>query len=78
VVKVSDQRGKLRSSYQDEYLTHFTVICEVKRTPEHNFDVLDALGHEIGSERSFGISQSFEPDGGKFTHLLDGKPYKVK
>ncbi len=76
--KVNKQFTELLSSYQDECLTSFAVICKAEGTPEHKIDVLDALGHEIGSERSFGTSRSYQPNGYKFYHLLDGKPYIVK
>ena len=84
VAKVSKQFGELLVSYQDECLTNFAVLCAVAGSPQHKLDVLDVLNHEIGTQRktgshqSFGASQSFEPNGGKLTHLLDGKPYKVK
>ena len=77
-VKVSKQFGVLLASRQDESLTNFAVFCEVDGTPQHKLDVLDVLSHEIGSERSFGTSRGFQPNGGKFYHLLDGKPYIVK
>lgn len=76
--KVSEQFGALLSSHQDKCLTNFAVFCEAKGTSQHKLDVLDALSHEIGSERSFGTSRSYQPDGYRFYHLLDGKPYIIK
>ena len=84
MAKVSKQFGELLVFHQDEYLTNFVALCASAGSPQHKLDVLDVLNHEIGTQRktgshqSFGASQSFEPNGGKLTHLLDGKPYKVK
>ncbi len=78
VDKISRQFGALLSSHQSDCLTNFAVFCEAEGTPQHKLDVLDALGHEIGSERSFGASRGYQPNGYKLHHLLDGKPYIVK
>lgn len=76
--QIAEQFSRLLSEHRDDCLASFAVVCKVEGTPQHKIEVLNVLGHEIGSERSFGASRSYQPNGHKFIHLLDGKPYIVK
>jgi len=72
------QFSDLLQSRHDVCLTSFCVLCEVSGKPQHKLDVLDVLGHEVGTERNFGTSQEYRPNGYRFYHLLDGKPFSMK
>ena len=70
--------GTVLQSCQEADLMSFCVLCEAAGEPMHKIEVLDILGHEVGSIREFGASRDYLPDGYRFYHLLDGKPYIVK
>lgn len=68
----------LLQARQDACLMSFCVLCEAAGEPKHKLDVLDVMGHEVGAKRDFGTSREYRPDGYRFYHLLDGKPYSTK
>jgi len=70
--------GEILRSLREADMVSFCVLCEVTGAPMHKIDVLDVLGHETSSLRDFGTSREYRPDGYRFYHLLDGKPYLVK
>ena len=78
-ITVAVQRfGDVLQSCQEANLISCCVLCEVAGEPKHKIDVSDVLGHEVGTMREFGASREYRPDGYKFYHLLDGKPYLTK
>ena len=70
--------GEVLQACQEADLMSFCVLCEVAGEPMHKIDVIDVLGHEVGAKWEFGGSREYRPDGNKFYHLLDGKPYIMK
>ncbi len=70
--------GEVLRSLRDADLMNFCVLCEAAGAPVHTIDVVDVLGHETSSLRDFGTSREYRPDGYRFYHLLDGKPYTTK
>lgn len=78
VAQVAQRFNDLLQARQEACLTSFCVLCEVSGEPKHKLDVLDVLGHEIASERDFGASWEYRPNGYRFYHLLDGKPCSMK
>ena len=70
--------GEVLRSLREPDLVSFCVLCEVPGEPMHKIDVADVLGHETSSLQDFGASREFRPNGYRFYHLLDGKPYTVK
>ena len=69
--------GVLQLCYEPNLMS-FCVLCEVAGEPMHKIDVVDVLGHEISSLQDFGASREYQPNGYRFYHLLDGKPYSAK
>lgn len=78
VEQIAKRLVNLLSLRQDSCLMSFCVLCEAAGEPRHKLEVLDVLGHEVGSEWSFGSSREYRPDGHRFYHLRDGKPYSIK
>ena len=70
--------GSLLRLQLDPCLMSYCVLCPVDGSVTHNLDVLDVLGHEVSSQRDFGDSREYRPDGHRFHHLLDGKPFSTK
>ena len=70
--------GEVLQSCRDAKLVSFCVLCEVPGEPMHKIDVADVLGHETSSLQDFGANWEYRPNGYRFYHLLDGKPYTIK
>lgn len=78
VAQVAQRFSELLQIRQDARLMSFCALCEAYGEPQHKLNVLDVLGHEISSQRDFGSSRDYRPDGYRVYHLRDGKPYIIK
>ncbi len=78
VAQVAQRFNDLLRVRQDACLMSFSVLCEVAGEPEHKLDVLDVLGHEVAAKHDFGTNREYRPNGYRFYHLLDGKPYSTQ
>jgi len=76
VTQSIERLGQLLYSHQDSFLESLCVLCKAEGKPEHKLDVLDVLQHEVGGD--FGASLSYQPNGYRFYHLRDGRPYSIK